>query len=290
MSHSQVASEFQSRVRAACDAILSEKFFQPRVGIILGSGLGKLADHVAHPHAIRYQDVPHFPKSFAAGHAGRLILGHLAGLPCMLMQGRSHRYEGFTNSQIQFPVHCMRELGVQLLIVTNAAGGLNPRFQMGNLMVIDQHLNFLFSKSALPEFVLPDSLGPIQSGVLQRGASPYDHGLCSAARRIARGLDIELHQGTYLATLGPTYETRHEYRMFRSFGADAVGMSTVPEVLAAQQLGMRVVAFSVITNVACTDIPQNTSHAEVVDVGNQAGPHLLKIVCGLLDELAGQPD
>lgn len=212
-----------------------------------------------------------------------MICGYLAGLPVVLLQGRAHRYEGISNCQASFPVRCARALGADILITTNAAGGLNPRFQTGDLMVLDSHLDFLWPRGQFESDCQPTQIAP-------RRTPPYDWNLLTRAKELARRENITLHQGCYLATLGPTYETRSEYRMFRWAGADAVGMSTLPEVLAAQELSMRVLAFSVITNVASTDIPQTTTHAEVVDVGLAVGPKLLSIVSGLLEDLSGQPD
>jgi purine-nucleoside phosphorylase len=283
-------------VESSCEAIFARRIHQPKVAIVLGSGLGELAQHVEHAEAIDYAALPCFPRTHAAGHAGNLITGYLAGMPVALMQGRAHRYEGFTDTELSLPIHCLHSIGARTLIVTNAAGGLNPRFCKGDLMLIEQHLDFLWATPHSRTVghrayaMRGGNVGNFQCDVPMRGSSPYDYDLISRARRVARREDIELQQGTYLSTLGPTYETRGEYRMFRAFGADAVGMSTIPEVVAARQLDMRVLAFSVITNVASTDVPQSTNHQEVIDVGMQAGPRLLRIVCGVLSDLAGQPD
>ncbi len=293
-SSNSCSNSWEKRVLNVCDAILARRLLQPKVAIVLGSGLGELASQVEHSQAIDYSLLDGFPRTYASGHAGKLITGYLAGLPVALLQGRAHRYEGFTDSELAFPIHCLHEIGATLLITTNAAGGLNPRFRAGELMVIDQHIDFLWTTPHARTQGQGHGHGqPLQSlncDVPMRGAAPYDFDLLERARQASRIENIVLHQGTYLATLGPTYETRSEYRMFRTFGADAVGMSTVPEVVAARQLGMRVLAFSVITNVASTDVPQTTTHEEVVGIGNQAGPRLLRIVQRVLTELAGQPD
>jgi len=286
----------ESLVESTCKAIFARRLLQPKVAIVLGSGLGGLANCVEHAESIPYADLPCFPCAHAPGHAGNLITGFLAGIPVALMQGRAHRYEGFTDTDLSLPIHCLHALGAKTLILTNAAGGLNPRFCVGDLMLIDQHLDFLWSTphartAGHRAYALQcGRVGDFSCDVPMRGCSPYDHDLLARARRVARQADIELHQGTYLSTLGPTYETRGEYRMFRKFGADAVGMSTIPEVVAARQIEMRVLAFSVITNVASTDVPQSTDHQEVIDVGNSTGPRLLQIVRGVLSDLAGQPD
>jgi purine-nucleoside phosphorylase len=287
--------ECQALVEKTCKVIFSRRVHQPKVAIVLGSGLGELAKHVQHPEAIDYADLPCFPRTHATGHAGKLITGYLAGMPVALMQGRSHRYEGFTDTELSLPIHCLHGIGARTLIVTNAAGGLNTRYRVGELMLIDQHIDLLWTTPHARTvghraYMLRPNHRLSGYGVPMHGAPPYDFDLMARARRVARREDIELHQGTYLSTLGPTYETRSEYRMFRAFGADAVGMSTVPEVVAARQLEMRVLAFSVITNVASTDLPSTTNHEEVVDIGYSTGPRLLKIVCGVLSDLAGQPD
>ncbi len=287
--------DYKALVENTCEAIFARRIHQPKIAIVLGSGLGELATHVEHAESIDYAELPCFPRTHVIGHAGKLITGYLAGIPVALMQGRSHRYEGYTDTELALPIHCLKGIGARTLIVTNAAGGLNPRFRLGELMLIDQHIDLLWTTpyartKGHRAYAISGDPTASDCDLPLHGATPYDYDLIDRARRVARREDIELHQGTYLSTLGPTYETRSEYRMFRSFGADAVGMSTVPEVVAARQLEMNVLAFSVITNVASTDIPSATSHEEVVDVGNSAGRRLMRIVLGVLSDLAGQPD
>lgn len=279
--------ELLSKVHAARDAVTAVHLFQPKVAIVLGSGLGELADRVEHAVSVPYSEIPGFPKTHAVGHAGRLILGYLSGMPVVLMKGRAHRYEGWDDQQVRFPIRVLQALGAETLVTTNAAGGLNPRFRTGELMVIDSHFDWLWKRSQGYAYE-SRSVAPTQP--LIRGARVYDFGMMESAKRIARSYDIVLHQGCYMATLGPTYETRSEYRMFRQMGADAVGMSTVPEVLAARAVGMEVLAFSVITNVASTDMPQSTTHEEVVESGNLAGPKLMKILAHMLNDMSGEPD
>ncbi len=278
------AKELASSISAARDTIWQHKLLQPKVSIVLGSGLGPLADYVEHPVEIGYSDLIGFPRTSAAGHAGKLILGYLAGVPVVLMKGRAHCYEGWSYTQVQYPVFVMQALGANTLITTNAAGGLNGRFRQGDLMVLDSHIDFLFGSSGFSS----SFMSPAQP--LQRGTETYDRPMMQRAQQVARSQDVVLHQGCYLATLGPTYETRNEYRFFRSLGADAVGMSTVPEVIAAKKLGMDVLGFSVITNVASTDIPVNTTHDEVVEAGNSVGPSLIGIILQILDDMSGEPD
>lgn len=274
-------ADLQRLVRSACDAIQDRRLLRPAVAIVLGSGLGALAEEILHATSIEYSEIPGFSKTHVAGHAGRLILGFIGGLPVVLMQGRTHRYEGHSQRKVQFPVQVMRGLGAETLIVTNAAGGLNRRFDVGDLMVIDSHIDFLWSRGQYP---------PPESRSVARGHNPYSPELIRRAKAIALRKEIVLHQGCYLGTLGPTYETRSEYRFFRTAGADAVGMSTIGEVLAARDLAMRVLGFSVITNVASTEVPTTTSHQEVEHYAQSAGPRLLSIVKQLLDEISGQPD
>lgn len=283
---SQPATITNPCVIEARDAITAQRVFQPDVAIVLGSGLGPLAEFVEHKTQIAYTDIPHFPRTHAAGHAGKLLLGFLAGLRVVMMQGRVHRYEGWSTSECTFPLRVMHALGAQTLIATNAAGGLNPRFCPGDLMVVDSHINRLDGGWRTSSHATLDLGHP----PVLRGEPIYDYGLIQRAKQLARIKDTVLHQGCYLATLGPTYETRSEYKMFRSLGADAVGMSTVPEVQLAHQLGMNVLAFSVITNVASMDFPQSTTHDEVVDVGNSAGPKLMAIVQQIMQDMSGQPD
>lgn len=271
--------QFAAQVIVARDAIHQSRIHQPAVAIILGSGLGGLVDDIQHPSSLAYPDIPGFPQTAAAGHAGKLILGFLGGMPVVVMQGRAHRYEGWPNQAVEFPVHCMHALGAQTLIVTNAAGGLNPRYRPGDLMAIDGHIDMLWQR----QMVHPQQPRP-------RGGDIYDRETIEHCKRFSRRDDTVLHQGTYLGTLGPTYETRSEYRAFRELGGDAVGMSTLPEVKAASELGMGIVGFSVITNVASTDVPQSTTHEEVVDCGNTAGPKLLRIITSLLNMWSGEPD
>jgi purine-nucleoside phosphorylase len=294
----------KDRIAEACRRIRQERMLFPEVAIILGSGLGGLADQIEHATRIPYATIPHFAQTSAAGHAGNLVLGFLSGVPVIAMQGRLHRYEGFSCDEVCFPLRCMHQLGAQTLIVSNASGGVNPRYSSGDLVVIDQHINFLGQPSPTTS---ADSLTqesqttsrPIDANGrsdLARHSTPrrtsevYHRGLIERAHDHARRGGFTLHQGTYLATLGPTYETRSEYRFFRTAGADVVGMSTVPEVLCASQLGMRILAFSVVTNVALPDRSTSTNHMEVISWSEIASPKLRHLVSGLLQELAGPAD
>ncbi len=244
----------------------------PRVGIILGSGLGELGDRIENPVAFPYESLPHFPRSTAAGHKGQLLVGQLAGKTVVALQGRFHLYEGWTARQAAFPVWVMKRLGVETLIVSNAAGGLNPHYAVGDVMLIEDHMNLMFTSPLLG--VNDDELGPRFPDM----SAPYDPQLIELAQQTAREAGFPLHTGVYVAMLGPTYETRAEYRMVRRLGGDTVGMSTVPEVIAARHAGMRVLGISTVTNACSPDQLGETTHEEVVIAAASAGEKLRSIV------------
>ena len=252
----------------------------PRAGIILGSGLGGFADCIEAAVTIPYGEIPHFPKSTAIGHAGELVAGTVDGLPVVTMRGRFHGYEGHSMADITLPVRVMKALGIELLVVSNAAGGLNPTFQVGDLMLIDDHIHWMFDN---PLFgVNDDDLGPRFPDM----SHPYDQQLIEVGLSTARRMGFVLHRGVYLALSGPTYETRAEMRMLRWMGADAVGMSTVPEVLVARHAGLRAAAISVITNVCKPDILTPTHGEEVVEVAATAGDRMEQLVRAFLAHVA----
>lgn len=250
----------------------------PQVGIILGSGLGAVGDAIELDNAFDYHDLPHFLRSTAVGHRGRLLCGKLAGVPVVAMQGRFHAYEGYSAAAATFPVRVMNALGIKLLIVSNAAGGLNPSFAAGDIMVIDDHINFLNRNPLVG--INDDRLGPRFPDM----SSPYDRRWSDRAVEIARRMDFACHRGVYVAMLGPTYETRAEIRMLRQIGGDAVGMSTVPECIVAAHVGLPVLGLSTITNVCSPDIPHTTSGDEVVATANTAKDKLLSIVAGVVSD------
>lgn len=254
---------------------------RPRCGIILGSGLGSVGESIELGAAIDYGDIPHFLKSTAVGHQGRLICGRLNGVPVVAMQGRFHCYEGYSAERATFPVRVMKALGIELLVVSNAAGGLNPNYACGDVMVIEDHINLLNRNPLIG--VNDDELGPRFPDMSQ----PYDRRLGEQALAIARQHDFVCHRGVYAAMLGPTYETRAEIRMLRYFGADAVGMSTVPEAIVAAHAGIPVLGLSTITNICTPDKPQGTSGHEVIATAETARHKLLAIVLGIVrDEFA----
>ncbi len=282
-------SDQTSELLSASRKIVQDRTsIRPDAAIILGSGLGGLAAQVQHPTAISFTDLPVLPAPSASGHAGKLILGYLGGLPVAVFQGRSHLYEGHSAATATAAVRLSAALGANLCIASNAAGGLNPRFRTGDLVAIDSHINFFFNQHNLTK---SDRTFVSEAGNIDRSSLPlYDRALIGDCEKIALRLGFPLHRGTYLGTLGPTYETRAEYRAFRTMGADMVGMSTILEMLTAAQLGMRTLAFSVITNVANPDVPTKTTHDEVLDVANVAQQRLLPLVANLLNNLSGPPD
>lgn len=266
----------RSQIAEAAAFVRSRWDGTPRCGIILGSGLGSVGESIALEAAIDYGDVPHFLKSTAIGHHGRLLCGKLGGVPVVAMQGRFHCYEGYSAERATFPVRVMNALGIELLIVSNAAGGLNPNFACGDIMVIDDHINLLNRNPLVG--VNDDELGPRFPDM----GCPYDRCLGDEALAIARRHDFVCHRGVYAAMLGPTYETRAEIRMLRYFCADAVGMSTVPEAIVAIHSGLRVLGLSTITNICSPDKQVTTSGHEVVATAEAARGKLQAIVCGII--------
>ena len=244
---------------------------KPTTAIILGTGLGKLADEIEITQAIPYSEIPNFPVSTVEGHSGKLILGKLGGKDIMAMQGRFHFYEGYSMKEVTFPVRVMYELGIRTLFVSNAAGGTNPDFHIGTLMNITDHINF-FPENPLRGKNMPT--GPRFPDMHE----PYDLQLVALADRIAEEKGIEVAHGVYLGTQGPTFETPAEYRMFRRMGADAVGMSTVPEVIVARHCGIRVFGVSIITDMGVEGIVEEVSHEEVQKAANAVQPLMADIM------------
>jgi purine-nucleoside phosphorylase len=253
--------------------------FAPKVALILGSGLGEFANHIQSATVVPYSDIPGFPRSSVPGHAGNLVIGRVGSTPVAALAGRAHLYEGWTSVQSTFPLRCLRRAGAEILIVSNASGGINPRFESGQVVLIDSHIDRM---QRTP--FMPNDLKEWESaeGLLVRSAELYDSELMSRAQNEALQLGYRLSCGTYLATLGPNYETRAEYRMFAKLGADMVGMSTVPETLLAKSLGMRILAFSIVTNVAKPDAPSKTEHSEVLEWSKKAQALLIPLVQRLL--------
>jgi len=271
----------EDSVQVACETIFKAcKHLQPRVGLILGSGLGGLADLIQQSVRIPYASIPGFPRSHVAGHAGNLVLGFLGATPVVAMQGRAHLYEGWTAAQATFPLRCMHAMGIQSLIVSNASGGINPRFQSGQVVLIDSHIDWMNRSGVL---VTDSKSSAASQGVPHRTGNTYHERFLQLAESRALTLGFALSRGTYLATLGPNYETRSEYKAFAKLGADMVGMSTVPEVILANQLGLKVLAFSIVTNVAKPDVQTVTDHAEVLDWSRKAQGQLIPLISSLID-------
>ena len=251
---------------------------RPHVGIILGTGLGGLVEEIEVQAALAYGDIPHFPVSTAPGHAGRLVCGRLAGKNVAAMEGRFHFYEGYSLQQITLPVRVMKALGCDILIVSNACGGMNPQFAKGDLMMIEDHINLLGDNPLIGKN--DERLGPRFPDMY----CPYDRKLLALARRIALEEKIVLHQGVFVAVAGPNLETRAEYRLLRFIGADVVGMSTVPEVLVGVHAGMRNVGISVITDICLPDALGPVDIADIIATANAAEKKLRVLVRRLVQE------
>ena len=265
----------------AADFIRSRTGHTPTVGLILGSGLSGLAEQIAGADMIPYAEIPHFPVSTVAGHAGRLVIGELAGVTVCAMQGRFHFYEGYTMQQVTLPVRVMRRLGVQTLIVTNAAGGVNPAYQVGDIMAIEDHINLVGMAGANPlSGPNLEEFGPRFPPVNR----VYTRRLRQLAAAVAATEDVPLRSGVYIQLSGPNFETPAEIRMVRAWGADAVGMSTVAETIVAHHAGMQVLGLSTITNVAIdqVDADSEPSHEEVVEAGKVIVPRLTRLLLGVL--------
>lgn len=245
-------------------------------GLILGTGLGSLSDEIETECAFPYQEIPHFPQATSIGHAGNLICGKLSGKPIVAMEGRFHAYEGYTHKQLTFPVRVMKALGAGTLIVSNACGGMNPNYALADIMVIDDHINLMLDNPLVGPN--DERLGPRFPDL----CCPYDPTLIERALKIARREDFAAHKGVYVGVTGPNLETRAEYRFLRTIGADAVGMSTVPEVLVAIHAGMKVLGLSVITDLCFPDALHPVNIEEILKTAAEAEPKLRKIVMGVL--------
>lgn len=248
------------------------------IGIILGTGLGNLVHNIETDQIIPYEEIPHFAVSTVESHAGRLILGKLEGKSVVAMQGRFHAYEGYSAKEIVFPIRVMRALGVGTLIVSNACGGLNPQFKQGDILLIEDHINLL----GINPLVGPNDkrLGSRYPDMIE----PYSRELLQKARAVALKLGIPTQQGVYAAVTGPNLETRAEYRYLRTIGADVVGMSTVPEVIAAVHAGMRTLGFSIITDMGLADALRPVNINEILSTAEKAEPKMNAIICELLRE------
>jgi len=255
---------------------------KPRVAMILGSGLGSLAESVEEPTVIPYGEIPNWPVSTVWGHEGSLVVGNLEGQAVIVMQGRVHYYEGYSMNQVTLPIRVMQRLGVEFLFVTNAAGAVNPDYEPGDLMLITDHLNLIGMSGPNPlRGPNLDELGPRFPDM----SRVYDLELCAIAREVAAEKEITLHAGNYICLAGPSFETPADLRFLRGIGVDAVGMSTVPEVTVARHANQRVLGISGISNKANLDGETITTHEEVLDAGEIMVPKLTKIIRGVLRQI-----
>ena len=251
----------------------------PVIGIVLGSGLGSFTDEMEIEKEIAYSDIPHFPVSTVEGHSGKLIFGRLAGKQVVAMAGRFHFYEGYTPEEVVFPIRVMKFLGITTLLISNAAGGMNETFKVGDLMIIKDHISFFAVNPLLGKN--SDALGPRFPDM----SEPYKKSLIEKARVIAAAAGIDLKEGVYCGVTGPTFETRAEYQLLKYIGGDAVGMSTVQEVIAAVHMGLTVFALSVITDLGIRDEENIITHAEVLEAASKAEPKLTYVFKELIAQL-----
>ena len=258
------------KIQETAEFLRGKMTTSPETAIILGTGLGSLVNEITDKYEIEYKDIPNFPLSTVEGHSGKLIFGKLGNKEIMAMQGRFHFYEGYSMKEVTFPVRVMRELGIKTLFVSNAAGGMNPDFLIGDLMIINDHINFF------PEHPLRGKNIPYGDRFPDMSAA-YDKQLIAMAKEIAAEKGIRVVEGVYLGTQGPTFETPAEYRMFHRMGGDAVGMSTVPEVIVARHCGIRVFGISVITDLGVEGIVVECSHEEVQKAADEAQPKMTTI-------------
>ena len=273
-------SELGDRITEACEVISARWSTPPKVGLVLGTGLGDVAEQIETSAAIAYEEIPHFPVSTAPSHAGRLVCGTLAGVPLVAMEGRFHFYEGYSLQEVTFPVRVMRSLGAETLVLTNAAGGLNPEFELADVVAISDQINLMGDNPLRGPN--DDSLGPRFPDM----CDPYDPALLEIAGDCARELGFELKTGVFAAVPGPNLETRAEYRMLRRLGADLVGMSTVPECLVARHMSMRVIGFSIVTDMGLPDELHPVDIDMVLEQAARGGASLAELIPRVLARLA----
>lgn len=271
--------EFRKNRQEALSFLESKTGVLPNYLIILGTGLGRLADDIDVVDSISYSEIPHFPDSTVEGHPGKLLFGSLSGKKVVAMQGRFHYYEGYSMQEIAFPLRVLNAMGTQTLIVSNACGGMNPNFSRGEIMLINDHINMLGDNPLIGPN--DDELGPRFPDM----SDPYTKSLRKVAEDVALEKGIKMHEGVYLALSGPTMETKAEYRFLRNIGADVVGMSTVPEVIAAVHMGMDVLGISVITDECFPDALEPVNIEKVLKAAGQAEPDMTEVITGVLQEL-----
>ena len=282
-SQTTETDDLYARAMAAAGYIGSLTSTRPRLGLILGSGLGDFADQVEDPTAIPYSGIPNFPVSTVEGHSGQLVVGTIGGVPVAVMQGRVHAYEGYSMTEVTFPTRVLGLLGVERLIVTNAAGGINTSYGQGAIVAISDHINFTGTNAAL---------GPNEPRFGQRFfdmSQAYSPALRQLAREEASKQGWKLDEGVYLAALGPSYETPAEIRAFRTLGADLVGMSTVHEVIVARHMGIEILGLSVVTNMAAGVLDQPINHEEVMETGRRIAGQFTSLLTALIPQMASSP-
>lgn len=272
-------SELMSKIREAVGYIQTKYAYKPAVGVVLGSGLGSFTGEIAVEAEIPYADIPNFPVATVEGHSGKLIFGKLAGKTVVAMAGRFHYYEGYTAQEVVFPIRVMKFLGIENLVISNAAGGINRSFKVGDLMIINDHLSQLTVNPLLGKN--EDELGTRFPDM----SEPYSKRLIAAAKKIAAEAGYEVKEGVYCGVTGPTFETRSEYKMLEILGGDAVGMSTVQEVIAAIHMGLPVFAMSVITDIGIREEENTITHEEVLQAAKEAEPKLTHIFTKLIGQL-----
>ncbi len=270
------AEEIVRSVRTASEAVRARTDIEPQIAIILGTGLGALAEEIDADTIIPYEEVPGFPIPTVESHGGRLIMGRLEGRAVVAMQGRFHRYEGYTLRQVTFPVRVMHDLGAGTLIVSNVGGGMNPLWNLGDLMLIADHINLVGDNPLIGGNL--DELGPRFPDM----SNPYDGGLQELAVQVALQQRIPLRRGVYVAVTGPSLETRAEYRFLRLIGGDVVGMSTVPEVIVALHAGMRVLGISIISDLCLPDALEPVTVEEIIQIASEAEPKLTSLIRGVV--------
>jgi purine-nucleoside phosphorylase len=266
-------------IRAAHDEIRSRTELRPRVGIVLGTGLGALAEAIRPESVIPYEEIPGFPLSTVESHSGRLILGELEGVPVVAMQGRFHRYEGYSLAEVTLPVRVMRLLGAEILVVSAACGGLGPLMLRGDLVLLDDHINLMWTSPLVGPNL--DELGPRFPDM----SEPYDRGLQKKALAAALERRIRLQRGVYAAVVGPNLETRAEYRMLRQMGADVVGMSTVPEVIVARHMNMKVLGLTIVTDLCLPDALEPVDISTIIGAAAAAEPTLTAVISDVVRDL-----
>jgi purine-nucleoside phosphorylase len=252
------------------------------IGVVLGSGLGAFADAVENRYETPYSEIPGWPRSTAAGHAGKLVMGHIEGSPVIVLAGRAHLYEGYTAAQVTFGIRELHRRGVQGVVLTNAAGAINTQYHPGDLVLISDHINLLGSNPLTGPN--DDALGPRFPDMSEAYSTEYR----KIAKETARGLGFEMREGVYAAVSGPSYETPAEIRYLRTIGADLVGMSTVPETIVANHAGMKVLAISCVTNMAAGILPRKLDHAEVMETGERVRETLIKLLRAILPQLVNK--